>query len=144
MKKTIFKKWWFWISIVILIGIVALSLWYTNVYTSEWGKGLSKEEKKVFEHVERTNKSKKNIDSLTNKDFNSLYDDMKASGIYPSKIKKGRTEINSYSDDVMTIPSRLNTIYEDFSYYKKKLSKKVKLSKKAKIISPYHMKPDNY
>lgn len=43
------KKWWFWvIFLLVIIGIVSL-FWYTQVYTSEWGKGLSKEDKEVLE-----------------------------------------------------------------------------------------------
>ncbi|EOC6115858.1 hypothetical protein ACI5G3_001861 [Listeria monocytogenes] len=48
------KKWWFWvIFLLVIIGIVSL-FWYTQVYTSEWGKGLSKEDKEV---LEKANKS---------------------------------------------------------------------------------------
>ncbi|EAC9376924.1 hypothetical protein LF73_15700, partial [Listeria monocytogenes] len=48
------KKWWFWvIFLLVIIGIVSL-FWYTQVYTSEWGKGLSREDKEV---LEKANKS---------------------------------------------------------------------------------------
>ncbi|EAG4281000.1 hypothetical protein CAI94_15345, partial [Listeria monocytogenes] len=52
--KSLLKKWWFWlIFLVVIIGVVSL-FWYTQVYTSEWGKGLSKEDKEV---LEKANKS---------------------------------------------------------------------------------------
>ncbi|EIE6203217.1 hypothetical protein LDQ64_002065, partial [Listeria innocua] len=52
--RHLLKKWWFWlIFLVVIIGVVSL-FWYTQVYTSEWGKGLSKEDKEV---LEKANKS---------------------------------------------------------------------------------------
>lgn len=43
------KKWWFWLLIILLVTIGSFSLWYTQSYNSEWGKGLSKEDKEVLE-----------------------------------------------------------------------------------------------
>ncbi|HDU1232997.1 TPA: hypothetical protein REU94_003136, partial [Listeria monocytogenes] len=43
------KKWWFWLLIFLLVTIGSFSLWYTQSYNSEWGKGLSKEDKEVLE-----------------------------------------------------------------------------------------------
>ncbi|EJM2914848.1 hypothetical protein NN806_002421 [Listeria monocytogenes] len=43
------KKGWFWLLIILLVTIGSFSLWYTQSYNSEWGKGLSKEDKEVLE-----------------------------------------------------------------------------------------------
>ncbi|HCU1830675.1 TPA: hypothetical protein OUI09_002520 [Listeria innocua] len=43
------KKWWFWLLIILLVTIGSFALWYTQSYNSEWGKGLSKEDKEVLE-----------------------------------------------------------------------------------------------
>ncbi|HDU3443578.1 TPA: hypothetical protein RFL54_001338, partial [Listeria monocytogenes] len=52
--RRLLKKWWFWlIFLVVIIGVVSL-FWYTQSYNSEWGKGLSKEDKEV---LEKANKS---------------------------------------------------------------------------------------
>ncbi|EAF0457061.1 hypothetical protein CD430_10090, partial [Listeria monocytogenes] len=52
--RHLLKKWWLWvIFLLVIIGIVSL-FWYTQVYSSEWGKGLSKEDKEV---LEKANKS---------------------------------------------------------------------------------------
>ncbi len=52
--RHLLKQWWLWvIFLLVIIGIVSL-FWYTQVYTSEWGKGLSKEDKEV---LEKANKS---------------------------------------------------------------------------------------
>lgn len=52
--KSLLKKWWFWLLIILLIAISSFLLWYTQSYNSEWGKGLSKEDKEV---LEKANKS---------------------------------------------------------------------------------------
>ncbi|EJE5736488.1 hypothetical protein M4945_000565 [Listeria monocytogenes] len=52
--RHLLKKWWLWvIFLLVIIGVVSL-FWYTQVYTSEWGKGLSKEEKAVFEYANKS------------------------------------------------------------------------------------------
>ncbi|ENK3770578.1 hypothetical protein AB3I87_002337 [Listeria innocua] len=48
------KKWWFWLICLLIIIGIGFTVWYTQVYTSEWGKGLSKEDKEV---LEKANKS---------------------------------------------------------------------------------------
>ncbi|EMK0989891.1 hypothetical protein V8K88_002982, partial [Listeria monocytogenes] len=48
------KKWWFWVICLLIIIGIGFTVWYTQVYTSEWGKGLSKEDKEV---LEKANKS---------------------------------------------------------------------------------------
>ncbi|EAE4174204.1 hypothetical protein E1X07_14310 [Listeria monocytogenes] len=78
--KSLLKKWWFWlIFLVVIIGVVSL-FWYTQVYTSEWGKGLSKEDKEV---LEKANKS-------TNK-FNKF-------------AKEANSGIKSFNNDVTIDP----------------------------------------
>ncbi|MDC11102.1 hypothetical protein AA67_14740, partial [Listeria monocytogenes] len=52
--KSLLKKWWFWLLIILIIAISSFLLWYTQSYNSEWGKGLSKEDKEV---LEKANKS---------------------------------------------------------------------------------------
>ncbi|EMD1122140.1 hypothetical protein VP735_002414 [Listeria innocua] len=51
---SIIKKWWFWLICLLIIIGIGFTVWYTQVYTSEWGKGLSKEDKEV---LEKANKS---------------------------------------------------------------------------------------
>lgn len=143
MNKAVFKKWWLWAIVgVILVG-VSFSIWYTQVYTSEWGKGLSKEQKMVFEHAEKTNKSSFNLGELTNKEVKSLYAEMEDSGISTNKFKESLIEIEKRPDDTAYVPSKLVYVFQDFIYYKKELANDIKLSEKAKKIMPYKMHEDS-
>ncbi|HAK1363333.1 TPA: hypothetical protein H1504_003056, partial [Listeria monocytogenes] len=67
------KKWWFWLLIILLVTIGSFALWYSQVYTSEWGKGLSKEEKAVFEYAKKTSNKSFDISSIDNKELDKLY-----------------------------------------------------------------------
>lgn len=140
MKKTnILKKWWVWIiAVVVVVGITS-SIWYTQSYTSEWGKGLSKEEKEVFEYAQKTNAKSFDIVELTNKEIDILYKDMKQSGIFTDSMKNNLKEINNQPDDVMYVATKLSYVFDDFIDYKKELAKDVTLSEKAKKIMPFQM-----
>ncbi|EAD5537078.1 TPA: hypothetical protein ACUWRT_000829 [Listeria monocytogenes] len=54
--KSLLKKWWFWLLIILIVAVGSFSLWYTQSYNSEWGKGLSKEDKEVFEKADKSTK----------------------------------------------------------------------------------------
>lgn len=74
------KKWWFWLICLLIIIGIGFTVWYTQVYTSEWGKGLSKEDKEV---LEKANKS-------TN-EFNKF-------------AKEANSGIKSFNNDVIIDP----------------------------------------
>ncbi|EQC0912999.1 hypothetical protein ACY2FL_001617 [Listeria monocytogenes] len=52
--KYLLKKWWLWLATILILGLVSFMIWYTQSYTSEWGKGLSKEDITVLENANKS------------------------------------------------------------------------------------------
>lgn len=134
------KKWWLWvIFLVVIIGIVSL-FWYTHVYTSEWGKGLSKEEKAVFEYAKETSNKSFDISSIDNKELDKLYSLIIDSGTYNKTIISDQNNLKKYSNKAYDLASKLTYVQKDFDLYKKELNKKRNLNSKAKEMMPYGLK----
>ncbi|EAH0474623.1 hypothetical protein D3Y91_06355 [Listeria monocytogenes] len=138
--RRLLKKWWFWlIFLVVIIGVVSL-FWYTQVYTSEWGKGLSKEDKAVFEYAKETSSKSFDISSIDNKELDKLYSLILDSGTYNKTIISDQKKLKKYSNKAYNLASKLTYVQKDFDLYKKELNKKRNLNSKAKEMMPYGLK----
>ncbi|EAC9201291.1 hypothetical protein AFS26_11670 [Listeria monocytogenes] len=138
--RRLLKKWWFWlIFLVVIIGVVSL-FWYTQVYTSEWGKGLSKEDKAVFEYAKETSSKSFDISSIDNKELDKLYSLILDSGTYNKTIISDQKKLKKYSNKAYDLASKLTYVQKDFDLYKKELNKKRNLNSKAKEMMPYGLK----
>ncbi|EAC4425287.1 hypothetical protein [Listeria monocytogenes] len=137
---SIIKKWWFWLICLLIIIGIGFTVWYTQVYTSEWGKGLSKEEKAVFEYAKETSNKSFDISSIDNKELDKLYSLLMDSGTYNKTIILDQNKLKKYSNKAYFLPSKLMYVQKDFDLYKKELNKKKSLSSRAKKIMPYGLK----
>lgn len=124
---------------MIIIGI-GFTVWYTQVYTSEWGKGLSKEEKAVFEYAKETSNKSFDISSIDNKELDKLYSLLMDSGTYNKTIILDQNNLKKYSNKAYDLASKLAYVQKDFDLYKKELNKKRNLNSKAKEMMPYGLK----
>ncbi|HAC1656209.1 TPA_asm: hypothetical protein GI884_14630, partial [Listeria monocytogenes] len=95
---SIIKKWWFWLICLLIIIGIGFTVWYTQVYTSEWGKGLSKEEKAVFEYAKETSNKSFDISSIDNKELDKLYSLLMDSGTYNKTIILDQNNLKKYSN----------------------------------------------
>ncbi|EAH0706735.1 hypothetical protein D4W04_15780, partial [Listeria monocytogenes] len=136
----IIKKWWFWLICLLIIIGIGFTVWYTQVYTSEWGKGLSKEEKAVFEYAKETSNKSFDISSIDNKELDKLYSLLMDSGTYNKTIILDQNNLKKYSNKAYDLASKLAYVQKDFDLYKKELNKKRNLNSKAKEMMPYGLK----
>lgn len=137
---SIIKKWWFWLICLLIIIGIGFTVWYTQVYTSEWGKGLSKEEKAVFEYAKETSNKSFDISSIDNKELDKLYSLLMDSGTYNKTIILYQNNLKKYSNIAYDLASKLAYVQKDFDLYKKELNKKRNLNSKAKEMMPYGLK----
>ncbi|EKP3982809.1 hypothetical protein P1700_003046, partial [Listeria monocytogenes] len=137
---SIIKKWWFWLICLLIIIGIGFTVWYTQVYTSEWGKGLSKEEKAVFEYAKETSNKSFDISSIDNKELDKLYSLLMDSGTYNKTIILDQNNLKKYSNKAYDLASKLAYVQKDFDLYKKELNKKRNLNSKAKEMMPYGLK----
>lgn len=137
---SIIKKWWFWLICLLIIIGIGFTVWYTQVYTSEWGKGLSKEEKAVFEYAKETSNKSFDISSIDNKELDKLYSLLMDSGTYNKTIILDQNNLKKYSNKAYDLASKLAYVQKDFDLYKKELNKKINLNSKAKEMMPYGLK----
>ncbi|HEL9039357.1 TPA: hypothetical protein U0G71_001652 [Listeria monocytogenes] len=137
---SIIKKWWFWLICLLIIIGIGFTVWYTHVYTSEWGKGLSKEEKAVFEYAKETSNKSFDISSIDNKELDKLYSLLMDSGTYNKTIILDQNNLKKYSNKAYDLASKLAYVQKDFDLYKKELNKKRNLNSKAKEMMPYGLK----
>lgn len=137
---SIIKKWWFWLICLLIIIGIGFTVWYTQVYTSEWGKGLSKEEKAVFEYAKETSNKSFDISSIDNKELDKLYSLLMDSGTYNKTIILDQNNLKKYSNKAYDLASKLACVQKDFDLYKKELKKKRNLNSKAKEMMPYGLK----
>ncbi|EEW20282.1 hypothetical protein HYI48_002878 [Listeria monocytogenes] len=140
---SIIKKWWFWLICLLIIIGIGFTVWYTQVYTSEWGKGLSKEEKAVFEYAKETSNKSFDISSIDNKELDKLYSLLMDSGTYNKTIILDQNNLKKYSNKAYDLASKLAYVQKDFDLYKKELNKKRNLNSKAKEMMPYGLKTYN-
>ncbi|ECR5458176.1 hypothetical protein F1G40_15475, partial [Listeria monocytogenes] len=101
------KKWWFWVICLLIIIGIGFTVWYTQVYTSEWGKGLSKEEKAVFEYAKETSNKSFDISSIDNKELDKLYSLLMDSGTYNKTIILDQNNLKKYSNKAYDLASKL-------------------------------------
>lgn len=134
------KKWWFWLIFLLVITGIGSFFWYSQVYTSEWGKGLSKEEKAVFEYAKKTSNKSFDISSIDNKELDKLYSLIMDSGTYNKTIISDQKKLKKYSNKAYDLASKLTYVQRDFDIYKKELNKKRNLNSKAKKMMPYDLK----
>ncbi|WP_371335104.1 hypothetical protein [Listeria monocytogenes] len=137
---SIIKKWWFWLICLLIIIGIGFTVWYTQVYTSEWGKGLSKEEKAIFEYAKETSNKSFDISSIDNKELDKLYSLLMDSGTYNKTIILDQNNLKKYSNKAYDLASKLAYVQKDFDLYKKELNKKRNLNSKAKEMMPYGLK----
>ncbi|EAE2688300.1 hypothetical protein E1053_10530 [Listeria monocytogenes] len=137
---SIIKKWWFWLICLLIIIGIGFTVWYTQVYTSEWGKGLSKEEKAVFEYAKETSNKSFDISSIDNKELDKLYSLLMDSGTYNKTIILDQNNLKKYSNKAYDLASKLAYVQKDFDLHKKELNKKRNLNSKAKEMMPYGLK----
>ncbi|HAC4799190.1 TPA_asm: hypothetical protein GZU87_07160 [Listeria monocytogenes] len=137
---SIIKKWCFWLICLLIIIGIGFTVWYTQVYTSEWGKGLSKEEKAVFEYAKETSNKSFDISSIDNKELDKLYSLLMDSGTYNKTIILDQNNLKKYSNKAYDLASKLAYVQKDFDLYKKELNKKRNLNSKAKEMMPYGLK----
>ncbi|EAH2670322.1 hypothetical protein D5L13_09300 [Listeria monocytogenes] len=137
---SIIKKRWFWLICLLIIIGIGFTVWYTQVYTSEWGKGLSKEEKAVFEYAKETSNKSFDISSIDNKELDKLYSLLMDSGTYNKTIILDQNNLKKYSNKAYDLASKLAYVQKDFDLYKKELNKKRNLNSKAKEMMPYGLK----
>ncbi|EHP2905756.1 TPA: hypothetical protein ACSY4A_02510 [Listeria monocytogenes] len=140
MYKYLLEKWWFWLATALVLSLVSFVLWYTQSYTSEWGKGLSKEETAVFEYARETSNKSFDISSIDNKELNKLYSLIKESRTYNKIIISDQKKLKKYSNKAYFLAVKLTYVQKDFDLYKKELNKKRNLSSRAKEMMPYGLK----
>ncbi|MGJ7002752.1 hypothetical protein R4518_00275 [Listeria monocytogenes] len=121
---SIIKKWWFWLICLLIIIGIGFTVWYTQVYTSEWGKGLSKEEKAVFEYAKETSNKSFDISSIDNKELDKLYSLLMDSGTYNKTIILDQNNLKNTLTKHMTSPANLRTFKKTLIYIKKSLIRK--------------------
>lgn len=121
---SIIKKWWFWLICLLIIIGIGFTVWYTQVYTSEWGKGLSKEEKAVFEYAKETSNKSFDISSIDNKELDKLYSLLMDSGTYNKTIILDQNNLKKYSNKAYDLASKLAYVKKTLIYIKKSLIRK--------------------
>ncbi|HDM9230164.1 TPA: hypothetical protein P0365_002684, partial [Listeria innocua] len=106
--KSLLKKWWFWLLIILLIAISSFLLWYTQSYNSEWGKGLSKEDKEVLEKANKSTNEFNKFAKEANSGIKSFNNDVT---IDPQIV------INSFTKMGDNITERSDEFIKDYDEY---------------------------
>ncbi|MBC1521437.1 hypothetical protein HB912_07235 [Listeria aquatica] len=159
MKKTFFKKWWFWSIIIIIACVIPSAFWYTQVYSSAWGKGLSKEDINALEEANTsmmqfnkyaeeakdgielfelnantdpqsiTEPFKKMGDLITQQSDDYIKSYNKYSSAVQSTLKDNHTKIVKMRQDVKSQQNEIKEIYNNAHDYNRNLS-----SEESKIV----------
>ncbi|EAE0845531.1 hypothetical protein A0221_02515 [Listeria monocytogenes] len=150
--KYLLKKWWLWLATILILGLVSFMIWYTQSYTSEWGKGLSKEDITVLENANKSTNEfnqfakaasagvkvfEKDIDSdpkIVIKPFSEMGDNIirqsddfikmydDSSGAIQIILKDDYAKIKKFREDVSAQKEEIKSIYTNAYKYSRNLS----------------------